>query len=544
MIFVIVTAAFAIGEWVEALVIAAFFAVGEFAQHKAVEKSRSNIVKLMDIRPDYANRKTENGIEKIDPKEIKIGDIIVVRAGEKIPLDGVVVFGSSFLNTAAITGESTPRSVNVGDEILSGTINNESILEIRVTKEYGQSTVAKILELVEHAREQKSKSENFITKFARVFTPLIMVIAVLVAVLPPLLGFGTYQEWIYRAVCFVAVSCPCALVMSIPLSVFGGIGGCARNGILVKGGNYLEMLNAVKVIAFDKTGTLTHGDFVVCRVVTNGVTEGEIVELAAAAEQHSAHPIAKSILAHFGKPVTQNAEITEKAGMGIIAKIRGETIYVGNRKLLETVGLEGLEEFAETAVYVARGKKYLGCILISDKVKENAKAAIQNLARCGVQKTVMLTGDNEITAAAVARDLGIGEYYANLLPQDKVAVFEKIKAQSTDKIAFVGDGMNDAPVLSRADVGIAVVNETGVDAAIETADVVLLNGDPNKVFTAKKIARKTKRVIIQNITLALGVKFSVMALAFFGFAHIWLAIFADVGVALLSILNAARCLKI
>jgi len=535
-------AAFAIGEFTEAVALMIFFGVGALFQEMAVERSKKNIAKLMDIRPDHAHIRKGHEIIEIDPKEIKVGDIVVVRPSEKIALDGVIIKGNSFLDTKAITGEPIPRSVNVGDEVLSGTINTESVLEIKVTKPYGESTVAKILDLVQNASEKKSKSEKFITKFAQVYTPIVVLTAIAVALLPPLLSFGTYSEWLYRAIVFLVISCPCALVVSIPVGVFGGIGGSARNGTLIKGGNYLEALNQIKVVAFDKTGTLTKGVFEVSEIITNGISENELLELTAIAEQHSNHPIAKSILAHYGKKITQTADITEKSGMGIIAKFNGKTIHAGNQKLLSSIGLDDLQFYTQTTVYVALNKKYIGCILISDKIKETTKQAIAELGLVGITRTIMLTGDNETTAKEVAKELGITEYYANLLPQDKVTEFEKIKAGTTDKVAFVGDGMNDAPVLTRADIGIAM-GGIGSDASIESADIVLMNDDIGKIAVAKKIARKTKRIIVQNICLALGVKAAVMGLAFFGLAWIWLAIFADVGVALLAILNATRCLK-
>lgn len=555
MMAIVGIAAFSIGEFMEAVAIMLFFGVGEFLQELAVEKSRADITKLMDLRPDTANVKRDGEIVAVNPAEIAVGETFVVKPSEKIALDGVVVSGTSYLDTAAITGEPVPRSVRVGDAVLSGTINTESVIEIKVTKEYGESTASKILDLVQNARNKKSKSELFITKFARVFTPAVMLLAVCVAVFPPLLGFGTFATWIYRAVCFVAISCPCALVMSIPLGVFAGIGGAARNGILIKGGNYLESINDINTVVFDKTGTLTMGVFEVVKVIPNGVKETELLQIAATAEQHSHHPIAKSIVrAAYATGATRDgnldnstkttlrlppAEVTEKSGMGIVAKIGGKTVHIGNAKLMADIGVKNLENYPQTVVYVARDKKYIGCILIADRISETAKLGVAALSAVGVTKTVMLTGDNETAAGEIARAVGITEIRANLLPADKVTEFEKIKAETQGITAFVGDGMNDAPVLAQSDIGIAVGN---IDAAIETADVVLLNNDITKIALAKKIARKTRRIIVQNITLALGVKSAVMLFAFFGFAHIWLAIFADVGVALLAILNSTRAL--
>lgn len=529
-------AAFIIGEYFEAVTLMVFFGVGDLLQELAVKKSRSNIAKLMDIRPDSANLKKGDSIVQVHPSEVYVGDIIVVKPGEKIALDGEVVYGESFIDTKAITGESVPRRVKVGSEILSGTINNESVIEIRVTKVFAESTVSKILELVQNASDKKSKSEKFITKFAKVYTPIVIVMALTVAFLPPLLGFNTFEYWMYNAISFLVISCPCALVVSIPVGVFGGIGGAARNGILIKGGNFLEDLCKVTTVAFDKTGTLTQGTF---EVVETNLTD-DIMELVATAEQHSSHPIAKSILVHFGRGIEKKADITERGGLGIIAKIGKQDARAGNRKLMAEIGINDLPAFPQTTVYVAVDKKYAGYILIADRLKNDIQESVSAIKAQGIYRTVMLTGDNEETAKHIAEEVGI-EYRANLLPQDKVAEFERIKFESSGKAAFVGDGINDAPVLKISDIGIAM-GGVGSDAAIEAADIVIMNDDIGKVAIAKKVAKKARRIIMQNIILSLGIKAAVMVFAMFGLASILAAIFADVGVALLAILNATRCL--
>lgn len=526
-------AAFIIGEHFEAVTLMVFYGVGELLQELAVKRSRTSIEKLMDIRPDYANLKKGKGTQRVHPSEVAVGDIIVVKPGEKVALDGEVVRGESFVDTKAITGESVPRRVSIGDAILSGTINNDSVIEIRVIKVFAESTVSKILELVQNASDNKSSSEKFITKFAKVYTPIVIASAVLVALVPPCLGFGTFSVWIYRAISFLVISCPCALVVSIPVGVFGGIGGAAHNGVLIKGGNILEDLTSVATVVFDKTGTLTEGTF---EVVESTVTD-EVFELVAAAEQHSSHPIAKSILAHYGREVKLAATVKEKSGMGIVAKIGKKEILVGNQKLL---GMKNLPVFPQTTVYVAVDKKYVGYILIADKLKRGVHEAVRALSAQGITHKVMLTGDNETIAEAVAGELGI-MYRAELLPQDKVTEFYRIKEQARGKVAFVGDGINDAPVLKISDIGIAM-GGVGSDAAIEAADIIIMHDDIGKIATAKKVARKSRRIIMQNIVMSLGVKLAVMAFAFFGLASILIAIFADVGVALLAILNATRCL--
>jgi Cd2+/Zn2+-exporting ATPase len=486
--------------------------------------------------------KRGNNTEVVHPSGINVGDIIVVRAGEKIALDGNIISGKSFLDTRAITGESVPRRVNTGDSVLSGTINNESTLEIKVTKPFAESTVSKILELVEHAADKKTKSERFITRFARIYTPIVMLCAIAVAVLPPLVGLGTFGTWVYRAVSFLVISCPCALVISIPLGILGGLGGAARSGVLIKGGNFLDDLNEVTTVVFDKTGTLTQGVFEVTTVAPTGISADELLELAAVAEQNSNHPIAKSILTHYGHNVKVKADTTEKSGMGIIAKCARGTILAGNAKLMATVGVNNLPTFPQTTVHIALDKKYVGYILIADKAKDNIRTALSGLAAVCVTRTVMLTGDNETTAASIAGELGLSDYRAELLPADKVTEFENIKANNVNKVAFVGDGINDAPVLASADIGIAM-GGIGSDAAIESADIVIMDDDIGKLATAKKIARKTKRIVVQNIVLALSIKVAVMALSALGITSILMAIFADVGVALLAILNATRALK-
>lgn len=536
-------AAFAIGDFTEGVAVMIFFGIGELLQGFAVQKSRKNISSLMGIKPDFANIMVGNEVRKVDPNEVKVGDTILVRPGENIPLDGVVTSGQTFVDTRALTGESVPRSAKIGDNVLSGSINQTGVIEVKVAKEFGQSTVAKILELVEHASQNKSKTEKFITKFAKVYTPIVVLLSVAVAVLPPLFGFGNYAEWIYRAITFLVISCPCALVVSIPIGVFGGIGGAARNGILIKGGNYLEALNSVDTMAFDKTGTLTHGVFEVVDIKTNDCTKEQLIEWAAIAEKHSNHPIAKSIVTHYGKNVAQQAQITEHSGQGVQAQFDGHAVYVGNAKLMESIGITGLDTFLQTTVYVAFDGEYKGCLLIADKVKQNAKQGLQHLKAIGINKTVMLTGDSMAIAGSVSTQLGLDEYYAQLLPQDKVSEFEKIKAKSSGKTIFVGDGINDAPVLALADIGIAM-GGIGSDAAIESADIVIMNDDVDGIAKAITIARKTKSIIRQNIVFALGIKLAVVVLALFSITSIWMAIFADVGVALLAILNATRALRV
>jgi Zn2+/Cd2+-exporting ATPase len=539
-------AAFATGDMPEAIAVMIFYGVGEVLEDMAVAKSRGNIAELMDIRPDYANLKDGDEIRRISPEEVQAGQIIVVRPGEKIPLDGKVLRGESFVDTRALTGESVPRKVREDDMVLSGAVNLDGLLEIGVTKAFGESTVSKILELVQNASNKKAKSEQFITKFAKIYTPTVVGIALLVSILPPLLGYGTFDEWIYKGISFLIISCPCALVLSIPVGFFGGIGGAARNGILVKGGNYLEALNDVDTVVFDKTGTLTEGVFLVTSIMPeDGVTDEELLRAAATAEVLSNHPIAKSILAAYGEAVEAPREMQEKAGYGVTAQTKEGLIFAGNRRLMETVGIDNLPEFVGTAVYVAKGNQYLGYLVISDRIKDGAAEALKKLKKRGIKRLIMLTGDNRAIAEQVAAELGIDEVRAELLPQDKVEVFESILAASTGKgkTAFVGDGINDAPVLARADIGIAM-GDVGSDAAIEAADVVIMNDNLHSIDMALNISAKTRAIVIQNIVFALGVKTLVMVLAFLGITSIWFAIFADVGVALLAVLNAVRALTV
>jgi Zn2+/Cd2+-exporting ATPase len=539
-------AAFIIGNMPEAVAVMIFYGVGEILEDRAVARSRRNIADLMDIRPDVANIKDGDQIRKVSPEEVAVGQIIVVRPGEKIPLDGVVLKGESFVDTRALTGESVPRKVKEDSTVFSGAVNQDGLLEIGVTKLYGDSTVSKILALVETSSTKKAKSEQFITKFARYYTPIVVGIALLVAILPPLLGIGTINEWVYKGISFLIISCPCALVISIPVGFFGGIGGAARNGILVKGGNYLEALNQVDTLVFDKTGTLTEGVFQVTSVRPEvGVSEEELLATAATAEIMSSHPIGRSIVTAYGKPIEAPRDVKEKAGFGVTAQTKEGLIFAGNRRLMETVGIIGLPEFADTTVYVAKGKQYLGYLLISDRIKEGAAEALHKLKTRGIKNLVMLTGDNQAIADEVAAKLGIDSVRAELLPQDKVSEFEKMLEASggKGKVAFVGDGINDAPVLARADIGIAM-GEVGSDAAIEAADVVIMNDNLASIDKALQIAGKTRRIVLQNIAFALGVKGIIMVLAFLGITGIWFAIFADVGVALLAILNAVRALKV
>lgn len=538
-------AAFAVGESFEAVMLLVFFGVGDLLQELAVKRARANIAGLMDICPDVAYVRRGENVVEVHPSEVGVDDIIVVKPGEKIALDGVVIKGESFVDTRAITGESVPRRVVAGDEILSGTINNDGVLEIKVSKIFAESTVSKILALVENAADKKSKAEKFITKFAKIYTPIVIALALCVALLPPLLGFGAFSVWIYRAINFLVISCPCALVISIPLGVFGGVGGAARNGILVKGGNFLEEFINVTTVAFDKTGTLTKGVFEVTEIAPSGVSKDELIELCAVAEQYSNHPIAKSVMDYYRRSKNEKtlpkASITERSGMGIVAKTKGKTIHVGNRKLMAEIGVMGLPSFAQTTVHIAVNSEYIGYVLIADRLKDNIKDTIAELGNVGITKTVMLTGDNSAIASVVAAEAGVSDYRAELLPQDKVGEFEKLKAESKGRVAFVGDGINDAPVLALSDIGIAM-GGVGSDAAIESADVVIMDDDIGKIAVAKRISRKTRKIIIQNIVLALGVKFAVMGFAFFGMVSIWLAMIADVGVALIAVLNAARAL--
>ncbi|MEG1778944.1 MAG: heavy metal translocating P-type ATPase, partial [Oscillospiraceae bacterium] len=523
-----------------------FYGVGELLQNMAVARSKNNITKLMDIRPDFANLKTANGIKIVSPEEIQTGDIILVRAGEKIPLDGIVVSGQAFVDTMALTGEAVPRRTSIGDDVYSGTLSTDGLLEIKVTKLFYESTVSKVLELVQNASSKKAESEKFITKFARYYTPIVVFTAIAVAVVPPLFGLGAFSVWLYRALCFLIISCPCALVVSIPISFFGGIGGAAKQGILVKGGNYLEALNNVDTIVFDKTGTLTQGVFKVTEIAPiNGVSEEHLLNLAATAEFHSTHPIAKSILSACTTEIHPALSITEKAGFGIIATTQDAVIYAGNAKLMADIGIINLPSFTKTAVYIAMNKKYMGYILISDEMKSSTAQALLQLKALGVKTLVMFTGDSQSIAKDVASKLCLDDYHAGLLPQDKVSQLEKLMTgnRKNKTTVFVGDGINDAPVLTRADIGIAM-GGIGSDAAIEAADIVIMNDDISKIATAIKVAAKTRHIVTQNIIFALGVKLIIMLLSFFGITSMWFAIFADVGVALIALLNALRAMKI
>lgn len=538
--------AFALQEFPEAVFVMLFYQVGELFQSYAVGKSRKSISQLMDICPDYANVRRDGELVQVEPDEVQIGDIIVVKPGEKVPLDGVVVSGSSSLDTAALTGESLPRSIGVDDDVISGCVNLEGLLEVRVTKEFGQSTVTKILELVENSAAKKAKTENFITKFARFYTPCVVAAAVLLAVLPPLLFGGEWGEWIERALIFLVISCPCALVISVPLSFFGGIGGASRLGILIKGGNYFEVLSKAETVVFDKTGTLTKGVFRVTALHSENCTSEELIETAALAESYSDHPIARSVKEAYGKAVEQSrvADVKELAGRGVSAVIDGKAVLAGNDKLMTEAGVACHTcHKTGTSVHVAADGVYLGHIVISDQVKEDSKTAIEMLKAAGVNRTVMLTGDETAVGEAVAAELGIDEAYTKLLPAGKVEkVEELLSGNKTGSLLFVGDGINDAPVLSRADVGVAM-GGMGSDAAIEAADVVLMDDKPSKIAAAVKIAKKTMGIVWQNIVFALAVKFVVLVLGAFGLANMWAAVFADVGVSVLAVLNAMRTMS-
>lgn len=542
-------AAFAIGEYSEATAVMLFYQIGEFFQSYAVGKSRASIAEMMSIAPEYANLETSDGIEEVDPEEVNIGDIIVIRAGEKIPLDGVVTEGESFVDTAALTGESVPRRVSAGDDVISGCVNGEGILKVKVAKKYEDSTVAKILELVENASSQKARLENFITRFARVYTPIVTVSALLLAVIPPLLFGYSFADWIERACIFLIVSCPCALVISVPLGFFGGIGAASKIGVLVKGSSYLEAVSEVKTIVFDKTGTLTKGEFKVSRVLPNtaaGFSSEELLRLAAHAESLSNHPIAKSIAnAYGGKIETEKVSLAkETAGRGVAVHYDGKNIAAGNCLLLDELGVEyNSSEDAGTVVHVACDGTYAGCIVISDEIKNGAKEALSEMKSAGVRKLVMLSGDRVEAAESVAETLGIDEFRAQLLPVDKVSEVEKlISEEKNGKVAFVGDGINDAPVLMRADVGIAM-GSLGSDAAIEAADVVLMDDDIRKISSVIRISKKTMAIVRENITFALAVKFLVLILGAIGVANMWEAVFGDVGVTVLAIFNSMRAMR-
>ena len=540
------------GDYTEAVAVMLFYQIGEWFQAYAVGKSRKNISELMDIRPDYANIEQNGQLEKVDPDEVEIGSVIVVQPGEKVPIDGVVLEGQSSLNTSALTGESLPRNVEVGDEITSGCINLSGLLKIRTTKLFGDSTVSQILELVENASSRKSRSEAFITRFARVYTPIVFFSALALAVIPPLVrlfGLGLdaqWDDWIYRALVFLVISCPCSLVISIPLSFFAGIGGASNEGILVKGSNYLENLSETKVLVFDKTGTLTEGVFEVVGVHHNKIEEKKLLEFAALAESASSHPISKSLQKAYGLPLNRNRvkDIREISGQGVIAKVDDVEVAAGNEKLMKSLNVQAIPcHSVGTIVHIAINGEYSGHIVISDRIKAHAKEAIRQVKLAGIQKTVMLSGDSRKVAEHVAKELGIDEVRSELMPADKVRIVEELLEQnkSRGKLAFVGDGINDAPVLSRADLGIAM-GAMGSDAAIEAADVVLMDDDPLKIAKGIKISRKCLAIVKENIWFAIGIKVACLILGAFGIANMWMAIFADVGVMILAVLNAIRAL--
>lgn len=544
--------AIALGDYKEGTAVMLFYQIGELFQSYAVGKSRRNISDLMDIRPDYANVEKDGELEQVDPDEIEIGTVIVVQPGEKVPIDGVVVEGTSSLNTSALTGESVPREVSVDDEIISGCINMTGLLKIRTTKEFGESTVSKILELVENASSRKSRSENFISKFAKIYTPAVCYGALALAILPPIVRMAfmglapEWGDWVYRALTFLVISCPCALVISIPLSFFAGIGGASREGVLVKGSSFLETLSQTKIVVFDKTGTMTKGVFEVNGIHHSPYKDEELLEYAALAENYSTHPISKSLQRAYGKPIDKNrvSDVEEIGGHGLTAKVDGKVVAAGNAKLMKKLGIEYHDcSHVGTIVHVAIDGKYAGHILISDVIKEHAAEAIAALKKSGIEKTVMLTGDAKNVADHVAAQLGIDEVCSELLPGDKVEKVEELltKKSEKDKLAFVGDGINDAPVLSRADIGIAM-GALGSDAAIEAADIVLMDDDPLKISKAIRISRKCIRIVYENIYFAIGIKVICLVLGALGIANMWFAIFADVGVMILAVLNAIRTL--
>ena len=537
-----------LGEHSEGVAVMLFYQVGEWFQSYAVSKSRRSITSLMDIRPDYANIEKDGKLIQVDPEDVQIGDTIIVKPGERVPLDGKIIKGSSTLDTSALTGESMPREVEAGMEVISGCINQTGILTIQTTKEFGESTVAKILDLVENASDKKGRMENFITRFARYYTPVVVFAALALAVLPPLVTGQAFSIWIYRALTFLVISCPCALVISIPLSFFGGIGGASKIGVLVKGSNYLEALAYTETVVFDKTGTLTKGSFAVTEIQANGMTDEELLELAAYAEDYSNHPISLSIQKAYGKKIDNSriTDVQEIAGHGVQAVIDGMTVLAGNAKLMEREHIPYTASNAiGTVVYVAFDGRYAGCIVIADEIKADAPAAIKTLKAAGIRQTVMLTGDADAVGQDVARRLGLDRAYTELLPADKVDRVEELLAQKSDNgmLAFVGDGINDAPVLARADVGIAM-GALGSDAAIEAADVVLMTDEPSKIAAIMQIARKTIRISNENIVFALGVKFLVLILGAVGRANMWAAVFADVGVSVIAILNAIRAMRV
>ncbi len=541
------------GDYTEAIAVMLFYQIGELFQSYAVGKSRKNISELMDIRPDYANMEIDGVLEQVDPDEVAVGSVILVQPGEKIPIDGVVIDGNSTLNTSALTGESVPRDIKTGEEVISGCINMTGMLRIQTTKEFGESTVSKILDLVENASSRKAKSENFISKFAKYYTPIVCYSALALAIVPPVVCIfmqmtPNWGDWMYRALSFLVTSCPCALVISIPLSFFGGIGGASKDGVLIKGSNYIETLAAAKYVVFDKTGTVTQGVFEVTEVAANGMEEEELVEYAALAESYSTHPISKSLKKAYGKPLDSEkvVDVQEISGHGVIAKVSGKEVVVGNEKLMKQLQVAfAVPHAVGTQVYVAIDGIFAGSIVISDKIKSNAKSAMEELKQAGIKKLVMLTGDAKKVAEYVAEELGLDEVHSELLPADKVAKVEAMLATKgeKEKLVFVGDGVNDAPVLSRADVGIAM-GAIGSDAAIEAADIVLMDDDPAKIAKAMKHCKKCMRIVYQNIYFAIGVKVLCLILVAFGWANMWLAIFADVGVMVIAVVNATRTLGI
>ena len=541
--------AFAIGEFPEAVAVMLFYQIGELFQSYAVEKSRKSIASLMNIRPDFANVKRDKQITKVNPEEVKIGETIVVKPGEKIPLDGIIMEGNSLVDTSALTGESIPKEVSSGDEVLSGCINQNGLLTIKVEKEFGESTVSKILELVENASSKKSKSENFISKFAKYYTPIVVITAVLLATIPPFIfKDGLFIDWLYRALTFLVVSCPCALVISIPLGFFGGIGGASKIGILVKGSNYLETLSKAEIVVFDKTGTLTKGVFKVQKVHPIDISKEELIELVAYAESYSNHPISVSIRETYGKEIEHNRieKIQELPGLGVIAKVDKKQILIGNEKLMQQKKIQYSKcEEIGTIIYIAIENKYAGYIVIADEIKEDAKKAIKELKKNNINKIIMLTGDKKEVGESVAKKLGINQVYTELLPDGKVEKMEKLlkETSQTGKLVFVGDGINDAPVLALSDIGIAM-GGLGADSSIEAADIVIMTDEPSKIVNAIKISKKTMRIVKENIIFAISIKVAVLILSAFGLSNMWEAVFADVGVSIIAILNALRALKI
>ncbi len=542
--------AFAIGEYSEAVAVMLFYQVGELFQDYAVDKSRKSIATLMDIRPDYANIENNGNIEKVDPDDVKIGQIIIVKPGEKVPLDGIVVEGTSNLDTMALTGESVPRKVKENDEVLSGCINKDGLLKLKVTKEFGESTVSKILDLVENASNKKSKSENFITKFAKYYTPIVVILAVILAIVPPLIlkDSGTFTDWLYRALSFLVVSCPCALVISIPLSFFGGIGGASKLGILVKGSNYLEAISKAETVVFDKTGTLTEGVFEVQKIETKDISKDELLKIVAHAERYSTHPIAESIKKSYKDMIDDNLinDVQELSGRGIKAIIDGKNVLVGNEKMMSEnqIEFEKCEDIG-TILYVAINNKYIGYILIADRIKEDSAKTIKELKAMNVKQTIMLTGDKKEVGEDVAKKIGIDKAYTELLPDGKVKQVEQLiqKKSENGKVVFAGDGINDAPVLAMADIGIAM-GGVGSDAAIEAADIVIMTDEPSKIGKVIKLSKKTMRIVNENIVFAIFVKIAVLILTAFGLSTMWEAVFADVGVSIIAIINSLRMLNV